>query len=209
MPPAEGLRQRLRARLLDWGMRQMNDLRPETVARADVAGDVLEIGFGTGLNLRFYPAGVRRLAAVDPRLPRGLAALEERVRRARFPVERHALRADGDLPFDAASFDVVVTTWTLCSIPDPARALAEMRRVLRPGGRYLFVEHGRAPSERTARWQDRLDPAWSRVADGCHMNRSIDRLVREAGFALDELVRFRHRGPALLAHMYRGVALAR
>ena len=100
----------------------------------------------------------------------------------------------------------MVTTWTLCSIPDAGAALAEMRRVLKPGGRYLFIEHGRAPIESTARWQDRLDPYWSRFADGCHMNRAIDALVEQAGFELASLARFRNKGPGVLAHMYRGVA---
>lgn len=199
------LRQRLRGRLLDWSMRQMNDLRPETLG--DARGDVLEIGFGTGLNLDFYPPQVASLAGLEPRPPEGLPALAERLARARFPVERHALRADGDLPFDAGRFDCVVSTWTLCSIPAPDRALCELRRVLKPGGRYVFIEHGRAAAPRTARWQDRLNPLWRRVSGGCNMNRSIDRLVEEAGFELQRLERFRHKGPGLLAHMYRGAAL--
>ena len=99
-----------------------------------------------------------------------------------------------------------MSTWTLCSIPDLARALAELCRVLRPGGRFVFVEHGRAESERTARWQDRLNPLWVRIADGCNMNRPIDRLVEAGGFRLVEVDRFRHEGPAVLAQMFRGVA---
>jgi len=167
---------------------------------------VLEVGFGTGLNLSYYPPGVKTLLALDPKVVEGLAPLEERLRRAVFPVERVSLRADGALPFDAGRFDCVVTTWALCSIPDPLGALGEMRRVLKPGGRYLFIEHGRAPTAHTARWQDRLNPFWRRIADGCNMNRAIDRLVVEGGFDLAILERFRHRGPGLLAHMYRGVA---
>jgi len=118
------------------------------------------------------------------------------------------IRADGMLPFDAGRFDTVVTTWTLCSIADHRRALDEMRRVLRPGGRYLFIEHGRAPAERTARWQDRVNPLWRRLTGGCNMNRPIDLIVQEGGFELERLARFRHTGPGLLAHMYRGVAKA-
>jgi SAM-dependent methyltransferase len=199
-----GFRQWLRPCLLDWTMRQMNELRPETIA--DVAGDVLDVGFGTGLNLDFYPAGVTSVTGLDPNPIEGLSALEQRVAAARFPVKRCALRADAELPFDTGQFDCVVTTWTLCSIPDPLHALAEMRRVLRPGGRYVFIEHGRAPSPDTARWQDRINPVWRRIADGCNMNRPIDRLVEQGGFALDRVERFRHKGPGLLAHMYRGVA---
>ena len=199
-----GLREQLRGRMLDWVMRKMNELRPEAVSAAE--GEVLEVGFGTGLNLDFYPPGVKAMVGLDPNPLEGLPAVEERLRAAPYPVERCALPADGELPFDAGRFDCVVTTWTLCSILDPLRALGEMRRVLKPGGSYLFIEHGRAPIVRTAGWQDRLNPLWRRFSGGCNMNRPIDRLVQEGGFELVGLERFRHKGPGLLAHMYRGVA---
>jgi ubiquinone/menaquinone biosynthesis C-methylase UbiE len=185
-------------------MRQMNDLRPESVSRAE--GQVLEVGFGTGLNLEFYPAGVKSLTAVDPFATDSLPAVDERIRCCSFPVERHRLRADQPLPFDAGRFDCIVTTWTLCSIPKPVIALAEMRRVLKSGGRYLFIEHGRASDARTARWQDRVNPVWRRLAAGCNVNRAIDTLVEQAGFELISLDRFQNEGPALLAAMYRGEA---
>jgi ubiquinone/menaquinone biosynthesis C-methylase UbiE len=200
------MRARMKGRTLDWMMRQMNELRPETVGEAEA--DVLEVGFGTGLNLDFYPDKVSSLVGLEPNPPEGLAALDERLARAAFPVERCGLFADTELPFDAGRFDCVVSTWTLCSIPDVGRALAEMRRVVRPGGRLLFIEHGRADKPSTARWQDRLNPLWARITDGCNMNRPIDQLVEEAGFELVGLERFRARGPGLLAHMYRGVAKA-
>jgi SAM-dependent methyltransferase len=187
-------------------MRQMNELRPALLETA--RGEVLDVGFGTGLNLAFYPRGVQRVVGIEPNPVEELPALDERIAAAPFPVEQHALRADGELPFDAGRFDCVVTTWTLCSIPDPIRALREMRRVTRPGGTYLFIEHGRAPAAGTARWQDRVNPLWRRFTGGCNMNRAIDALVEEAGFELGRLERFRHRGPALLAHMYRGSAAA-
>ena len=190
--------------MLDWAMRQMNDLRPESVSRAE--GEVLEVGFGTGLNLEFYPPGVKSLTAVDPFATDSLPAVDERIRCCSFPVEHHRLRADQPLPFDAGRFDCIVTTWTLCSIPEPAIALAEMRRVLKSGGRYLFIEHGRASDARTARWQDRVNPVWRRLAAGCNLNRSIDTLVEQAGFELISLDRFQNEGPALLAAMYRGEA---
>jgi ubiquinone/menaquinone biosynthesis C-methylase UbiE len=192
-------------RLMDWSMRALNDLRPGALARAH--GDVLEVGFGTGLNLRYYPAEVKSLVALDP-----MAALRERVQEriagAPFPVEQVALGAGGALPFPDARFDCVVTTWTICSIDEPLAALAEMRRVLRPGGRYLFIEHGRSDDPRIARWQDRLNPLQRVIGCGCNMNRPIDRLVRQAGFELDELDRFVHSGPRLLAEFYRGAARA-
>lgn len=185
-------------------MRQMNDLRAETVGLAE--GRVLEIGFGTGINLAYYGPGVRSLVGIDPNFSGRFAPTDERVASASFPVERLPVRADQPLPFDAGEFDCAVSTWTLCTIPEHQRALSEVRRLLRPGGRLLFVEHGRAEAARTARWQDRIDPYWCRVADGCHMNRAIDRLVETAGFRLASLERFRNKGPGLLAHMYRGVA---
>ncbi|HKJ23573.1 MAG TPA: class I SAM-dependent methyltransferase [Myxococcota bacterium] len=197
-------RTRLKCRVQDWAMRQMDELRPEVLAPA--RGEVLELGFGTGLNLAHYPKAVTSLVGVDPLRSEGFAPVAERVARAAFPVDRQAPSEDGTLPFDAGRFDTVVTTWTVCSIPDAALALAEMRRVLRPGGRYLFVEHGLASEPRVARWQERLDPYWSRFADGCHMNRPVDRLVEQAGFGLASLERFRHKGPGVLAHMFRGVA---
>ncbi len=194
----------LRPRLLDWMMSQLDELRVPTVALAE--GQVLEIGFGTGLNLPHYGPGVKSLVALEPKVAAGYAPTETRIAAAPFPVERAQLRADASLPFDAGRFDSIVSTWTLCSIPDLARALAELRRVLRPGGRFVFVEHGRAESERTARWQDRLNPLWVRIADGCNMNRPIDRLVEAGGFRLAALDRFRDEGPGVLAQMYRGVA---
>lgn len=199
-----GLRIWIRDRLLDCAMRQMNDLRPEALEQA--SGEVLEVGFGTALNLEHYPSSVRSVTGVDPKLAEGLPSFEARIEAARFPVTRCRLPADAELPFDAGRFDSVVTTWTLCSIPDPARALREMHRILKPGGSYSFIEHGRAPTPSTARWQDRLDPLWTKIADGCHINRPIDRLVEAADFELSSLSRFRHQGPGILAQMYRGVA---
>ena len=198
------LRNWIRNRLLDFAMRQMDDLRPATLAES--RGEVLEVGFGTGLNLEHYPGAVESLSALDPNPATGFSAVDERLRAARFPVQRFDLPADGGLPFDSGRFDTVVTTWTLCSIPDPAAALQEMRRVLNPGGRYVFIEHGKAPTPSTARWQDRIDPIWTRISDGCHLNRPIDRLVAEADFEVSSLERFRQPGPGVLAHMYRGVA---
>jgi SAM-dependent methyltransferase len=136
-----------------------------------------------------------------------VAAVSQRIREAAFPVERNTLRADGELPFDSGRFDCIVTTWTLCSIPDVAAALAEMRRVLKSGGIYCFIEHGRAEAVSTARWQDRINPLWRRVCDGCNINRKIDQIVEGAGFELTDLRRFRARGPGIAAQMYRGVAI--
>ena len=199
-----GLRELLKPRIQDFAMRFMDELRPETVGEA--GGDVLEVGFGTARNLEHYTSGVARVTGVDPMSTEGVGPIDARIARAPFPVERAVLRADRELPFDSGRFDCVVTTFTLCSIPEPDAALAEMRRVLRPGGRYVFIEHGRAERESTARWQDRLNPIWRRVMDGCNINRSIDRLVDRAGFSLASIDCFAHKGPRLVAQMYRGVA---
>lgn len=185
-------------------MRMMDDLRPETITGA--RGDVLEIGFGTGRNLRHYPGDVHSVWGVDPMVTHGVGPVERRIEEAPFPVERAALSADRQLPFDAGRFDCVVTTWTLCSIPDARAALAEMRRVLKPGGRYLFIEHGRGRVESTIRWQERLNPMWNRLTEGCNINRPIDELVEQAGFELTSVDEFQGKGPRLVSHLYRGVA---
>lgn len=198
-------RQKLRAGVLDWMMRQMNDLRPE--ALEDAEGEVLEVGFGTGLNLPLYPPGVKRVVGLDPNSADGLPALEQRVLDAPFEVERCGLRADGDLPFDAGRFDTIVTTWTLCSIPDGARALSEMRRVLKPSGELVFIEHGRSPDARVVAWQDRLTPLWRHCSGGCHMNRDIGAMIRAAGFAITRMrTGYMIKGPRPLTYHYEGAA---
>jgi SAM-dependent methyltransferase len=199
-----GIRSFIKPRFQDLAMRQMNPLRVDTITEAE--GEVLEVGFGTGLNLAYYGPAVKTLVGLDPLDVSDVAAVQARIGNASFPIERHALRADGGLPFDAGRFDTVVTTWTLCSIPEVDRALREMRRVLKPGGRYVFIEHGRADAEGTARWQDRVNPLWKKLCDGCNINRKIDRLVEEGGFEMERLDRFRAKGPGIVAQMYRGVA---
>jgi ubiquinone/menaquinone biosynthesis C-methylase UbiE len=149
-------------------------------ACSGLSGVVVEIGFGSGLNVPHYPSVVERVLAVDPaELGRELAT--ERLRHSRVDVEFVGL--DGEsLPIDDASVDGALSTFTLCTIPDVDRAIREVYRVLRPGARFNFVEHGRAEAARPRRWQDRIDPLWKRVAGGCHLNRPIDDLLRGAGF---------------------------
>ena len=148
-------------------------------------GEVLEIGFGSGLNVPFYPAAVTRVAAVEPS-DVGWKLAGKRLSAARVPVERSGL--DGQsLPFEDNSLDSALSTWTMCTIPDIATALSEVRRVLKPGGTLHFVEHGLAPDEEVQRWQRRLDPLEQRLFGGCHLTRPIADLVTAAGFTITEL----------------------
>ena len=174
---------------------------------AGLAGEVVEIGFGSGLNVPHYPAAVTRVAAVEPsdvawRLAQG------RLRDSPVPVERAGL--DGQvLPFPDASFDAALTTFTLCTVPDGAAALRELRRVLRPGGELRFLEHGRSPDDGVRRWQRRLTPVQRRVAGGCRLDVPVDELVRAAGLEVRELAtRYAPGAPRPFAHLYVGVAAA-
>jgi ubiquinone/menaquinone biosynthesis C-methylase UbiE len=182
--------------------RQFERLRRRVTER--VAGDVLEVGFGSGRNVPYYGPSVRRVLAVDPAVT-GRKIAAKRVAASPTPIEYVGL--DGEqLPLDDASVDDVLTTWTLCTIPDAAQALGEMRRVLRPGGALHFLEHGRSPDESVVRWQDRLTPIQRRVAGGCHLNRAIAQLVTDAGFEMSELTNYYLKGPKFFGYMYEGIA---
>lgn len=171
---------------------------------AGLSGEVLEVGFGSGLNVPFYPTTVERVLAVDPAtVGRKLAA--RRVAASTVPIEYVGL--DGEtLPLDSESVDHVLITWTMCTIPGVEQALQEMHRVLRVGGDMHFAEHGRSPDPKVARWQDRLNPLQKKWGGGCNLNRPITRLVEDAGFAMSELENFYIKGPKTLGYMYRGVA---
>ena len=189
--------------LTDLAMRS-HMLRPERARWVALAnGVVLEVGVGSGLNLPIY-GEVRKLYALDPsaellRMARSQAA------RVAFSVEFLCWPAEA-IPLAEASVDYVVTTWTLCTIPDPMAALQEMRRVLRPEGWLIFIEHGRSPDPAVVRWQDRLTPLWRRVAGGCHLNRPIDRLLQLGGFEALEMNRGYVAGPRVGGYLYRGMA---
>jgi len=178
--------------------------RTEVVPRA--RGRVLEVGIGSGLNPPFYGPEVVELDGVDPS-PELLRQARRRAAAARFPVRLHPGSAER-LPFPDGTFDTAVMTWTLCSIPDPEAALREIRRVLRPAGRLLFVEHGRSPEPAVARWQRRLEPVWRRVSGGCHLTRKVDDLVRAAGFQLDSVATGYMPGPRVFTFRYEGDARA-
>ena len=187
---------------LAMGRGELTPIRARVAASLD--GEVLEVGFGSGLNVPHYPPAVTRVQAVDPAtLGRKLAA--KRV--AASPIAVQYTDLDGQaLSLETGSVDHVLTTWTLCSIPDIDRALSEIRRVLRPGGSFHFVEHGRSPDSKVARWQDRLTPIQRTVAGGCRLNRPIDQLVRNSGLELIQIENYYAKGPRPFGYMFEGVA---
>jgi len=194
-------------RILDWSLNNAMMREQRREALAPLGGHVLEIGFGTALNLPHYPHQVTRLTAIDnEQMLRKRVA--ERITHARFPVEIFQLDAGGRLPFEADSFDGVASTLTLCSIPEVASALAEIRRVLKPTGSFVFLEHGRSDDPKVARSQDRFNPIQKFVGRGCNLNRRIDQLIKASGLNLVKLDRFLLPDtPRLLGEMYRGVAM--
>jgi ubiquinone/menaquinone biosynthesis C-methylase UbiE len=194
-------------RVMDLVMRdgELTEIRAR-VARG-LAGEVLEVGFGSGLNVPHYPVAVTRVLVVDPAtVGRKLAA--KRVAASSAPVEYIGL--DGQmLPLDSASVDHVLATWTLCTIPDIDRALEEIRRVLRPGGLFHFAEHGRSPNPDVARRQDRLTPLQRRVFGGCQLNRPIDQLIARSGLVLTRMDNYYTKGPKSFGYTYEGTATKR
>jgi SAM-dependent methyltransferase len=188
---------------IDWvcGLPSFEQGRKLLVPQA--AGRVLEIGMGTGRNLPYYQASqLQCLCGIDPGLhPKA----ERRARVAGIEVQGIPLSAER-IPADNHSFDCVVSTFTLCTIPDAATALKELHRVLAPGGQLLFLEHGAAPDAPVRRWQDRLTPPWRRAAGGCHLNREIPQLIEAAGFKVRELHENYQPGPRFLTYLYRGSA---
>lgn len=187
---------------LAMGQEQLLPYRRRAVALA--RGRVLEIGIGSGLNLAHYPNAVTRVIGVDPS-PGLLRLAAEASGRPGLETELVEGRAEA-LPLEDASVDCAIATWTLCSVSDPRRALAEIRRVLRPDGVLAFVEHGLAPEPRVRRWQRRLTPLWSRCAGNCHLDRPTAALVEEGGFRIEGLRTGYAAGPKPMVFMYEGVA---
>lgn len=191
-------------RLTDLAMRNKEATRYRSQVVSQACGSVLEIGVGSGLNLPFYGARVNRLFALDPS-EELLRMARKKAESAPFPVEFLAQGGE-EIPSDDRSFDTIVTTWTLCTIPDPLKALKEMKRVLKPGGTLLFAEHGLAPDANVRAWQQRLNPVWRRFTGGCNLNRTMDGLIQVAGFTIVQLETAYAKGLRPMSYIYSGRA---
>lgn len=190
-------------RLCDLAMRNKDMLPYRERVIGGAEGRVLEIGIGSGLNLPFY-RNIREVIGLEP-APRLIAM----ARRAAESISTPVALIEGSasaIPIEDRSIDTVVTTWTLCTIPDAARALSEMKRILKPSGRLLFVEHGVAPEARVRSWQNWLTPAWKRISGGCHLNRPIRSMIADAGFDFERLEAGYMPGLKPIAFLYEGSA---
>jgi ubiquinone/menaquinone biosynthesis C-methylase UbiE len=197
-------RQIIFPRLLDWSMSaaEFSDLRRQLLKRA--TGEILEIGFGTGLNLAHYPASVRKLTVLDAN-PGMNDLAQKRISGSEIEVQSFVASSE-HLPLSDQSFDTVVSTWTLCSIANVEAALSEIHRVLKPGGKLLFIEHGLSDDPKVQVWQNRLTPLQKTIADGCHLNRNIQKLLKR-NFEQIELKQFVLADtPAILGCTYQGSA---
>lgn len=195
--------------ILPWMLHLSMKHKDATRHRARVVpaarGRVLEVGIGSGLNLPFYRSEIEAVYGMDPS-DKLLSMARKAAKGASFPVELINRSAE-EIPFGDGAFDSVVTTWTLCSIPDASKALSEMRRVLKPDGELIFMEHGLSSEPPVQIWQDRLNPLWRRCAGGCNLNRRIDELIRAAGFAIGHLnTGYLVKGPRPLTYQYEGRA---
>jgi ubiquinone/menaquinone biosynthesis C-methylase UbiE len=191
--------------IINMAMKNKDATRLRAVWVPQASGEVLEIGIGSGLNLPFYSGEVRRVVGVEPSLVLQKMARERETAR-HTKVEFLSQSAEDALPLPDRSIDTIVMTWTLCSIPNASKALAQMKRVLKTEGRLLFIEHGRAPDPHVVAWQDRLTPVWKRIGGGCHLNRKIDELISDAGFKIGELKTCYLPGPHPMTYTYQGFA---
>ncbi|MEL6901995.1 MAG: class I SAM-dependent methyltransferase [Cyanobacteria bacterium J06606_4] len=192
-------------RLLELTMssESMTSYRQQLLSK--VSGDVLEIGFGTGLNLPHYPDAVTSLTAIDPNEGMNAIALK-RIEASNLPLQTRTLSGES-LPIENNRFDNVVCTWTLCSIPNAKQALSEAYRVLKPGGKFFFVEHGLSDEPGIQTWQNRLTPVQRVIADGCHLNRRIDQLVGEVFDSVEVETFYASKLPKVMGYFYLGTGL--
>lgn len=191
-------------RLLDWTMASPTVSKYRKALLQDVRGEVLEIGFGTGLNLAYYPEEIEQLTTID--VNSGMNQLaKKRIANAPFKVDSQVQNGDS-LPFEKETFDSVVSTWTLCSIANIHQALQEIYRVLKPGGKFFFIEHGLSDNPKVQIWQNRLTPLQKIVGDGCHLNRNIEQLVQNQFQSLTLEKFYVPKTPKIGAYMYKGIA---
>jgi ubiquinone/menaquinone biosynthesis C-methylase UbiE len=198
-------RERILPRLVDRACGTAGLRRWRAEVTAGLSGRVLEIGFGSGLNVDYYPSSIERVLAVEPSAT-AFRIAGKRIRRTAVAIERVGL--DGQsIPLPDDSCDNALCTFALCTIPDPDAALAEVRRVLRPGGRFHFLEHGLAPDPGVETWQRRFEPLQRRLADGCHLTRNPVSLVQSAGFVIEDVAQQYGIGPKPWSWFTRGVAV--
>src|SRR5262245_39889632 len=193
-------------RLCDWALSQPFIAEQRRRLLAEAGGEILEIGFGTGLNLPNYPSSVREIAAVDPNV--GMHRLaQRRIKQTGIEVEQHLLSGER-LPFRESTFDCVVSTFTLCSVADPHQTLSEVFRVLKPTGRFLILEHGLSPEPDVEKWQRRLNWLQQWLGDGCHLDRNMQELVATEPFSSTDLDEFYlEKTPKTHGYIYRGSAV--
>ena len=186
--------------------RELEPYRERVIAGAE--GRVLEIGIGAGANLKCYPASVKEIIGLEPSARLISMARHAAAQSADRIAAVNFMEASAEaIPLEPGTVDTVVMTWTLCSIPAPLQALREMRRVLKPGGQLLFVEHGQSPDGSVKKWQDGLTPLWKRIAGGCHLNRPISKLLEDAGFHVTHLTTgYMKHGPKPMTFLYEGIA---
>ena len=179
--------------------------KARSAALAQVTGEVFEIGFGTGLNLPFYPEGIKKITTADVNPAMGRHA-QKNIDASPIEVDCRTLNGES-LPMEDETFDSVVCTWTLCSIVNVEQALREVHRVLKPDGKFFFVEHGLADDPKIQRWQDRLTPPWKMIGDGCHLNRNMKELIQDQHFAFQEIeTYYMEKSPRAMGFMYQGIA---
>ncbi|WP_315874764.1 class I SAM-dependent methyltransferase [Thermocoleostomius sinensis] len=196
--------QRIFPYLLDWSMSDQSFANYRRTVLAEVEGDVLEIGFGTGLNLSYYPEHIHKLVAIDAN-PGVHKLAQKRINTSSITVDHRVLNGE-HLPMSDGTFDSVVSTWTLCSIANIDQALQEIHRVLKPGGRFFFIEHGLSRDPQVQAWQNRLNPLQTIIADGCHLNRNIRQLVENQFSSVSLKEFYADKTPKFLGYLYQGIA---